>query len=96
MADSQKSHLFVKDCTKNDSDLDSDTDNIGDDDNNNDDTIKTIPFRTKHAKDKKEMEQVESNCRCSKKAQETLKNVKSRKLNQKDVAEGVYGTLKPN
>ena len=40
------------------------------------------------------MEQVESDCRCIKKEQETLKNIKSRKINPKEVADGVYGASK--
>ena len=48
----------------------------------------------KYAKEIQEMEQVVSYCRRSKKEQETLKNIKSRKINQKDVADGVYGALK--
>ena len=43
----------------------------------------------KHAKEIQEMKQVVSDCRRSKKEQETLKNIKSGKINQKDVADGV-------
>ena len=44
----------------------------------------------KHAKEIQELEQVVSDCRRSKKEQETLNNIISRKINQNDVADGVY------
>ena len=48
----------------------------------------------KHAQEIQEMEQVALDCRCSKKEQETLNNKLSRKINQNDVADGVYNALK--
>ena len=35
-----------------------------------------------------------SDCRCSKKEQEILKNIKLCQINQKDVADGIYGASK--
>ena len=48
----------------------------------------------KHTQEIKEMEQVASDCRCSKKEQETLNNKLSRKINQNDAADGVYSVSK--
>ena len=50
----------------------------------------------KQAQEIQEMEQVASDCRCSKKEQETLNNKLSRKINQNDVVDGVYSALKDN
>ena len=48
----------------------------------------------KYAQEIQEMEQIASDCRCSKKEQETLNNKLSRKINQNDVADGVYSASK--
>ena len=48
----------------------------------------------KHTQEIKEMEQVASDCCCSKKEQETLNNKLSRKINQNDVADGTYSASK--
>ena len=48
----------------------------------------------KHVKEIQELEQVVSDCRRSKKEQETLNNIMSRQINQNDVVDGVYVATK--
>ena len=91
---SKNSLLFIKDDTDNNSDLDSNTDSTYNDDSDNNGTTETIPFITKHLKERKALDQVVSECRPTTKEQETLKNIKSHKSNQKDVGGGVYRATK--
>ena len=70
------------------------SDSNGNDNCDSDDSFRTTKRRKEHAKERTELKQVESDCLCSKKEQETLKHVKSRRINKKDVAEGIYGASK--
>ena len=72
----------------------SDSNGNGNSDRDSDVSFRNMKQRKEHAKERQEMKQVVSDCRRSKKEQETLKNIKSRKINQKDVVDGVYRASK--
>ena len=74
----------MKDGNDINSDLDSDSDNNGDDDNGSGEYIRASRFITQYAKERKEMDQVESKCCASKEEKETFKDVKSGETIQKE------------
>ena len=57
-------------------------------------TSNSDSHNNQHTKEIQAMEQVLSDCRPSKIEEETLKNIKLRKINQQDVANGIYVVLK--